>query len=340
MHFASANILDTVYGIDPEELDQPLLQIAQRALDGMNEAGTTGVFSLLEQFPWLRYWPKFAPGGGFKKKLSVWKKDIQQMNDLPFATAVNYLRGGSASDHSLLAKWLNTTVSGENHHRQDLKPEDLIKDAAGNAFVAGVETTTSSLQFFFLEMMLYPEVQAKAHDELDRIIGRNRLPMPSDVEQLAYLKAIYKELLRWHPVVPLGIAHRAVIDDEYRGLFIPKGSLLIANSWTMLRDESTYGVRCDEFNPERFLGENKKDPTEVFGFGRRICPGRYFAEHSLFLTLASILHVYRLDKPVSMQDRSNLRQYRISSTLTVHPQPFDCSLVARFPEALRLVDGN
>jgi len=147
MHFASANILDTVYGIDPEELDQPLLQIAQRALDGMNEAGTTGVFSLLEQFPWLRYWPKFAPGGGFKKKLSAWKKDIQQMNDLPFATAVNYLRGGSASDHSLLARWLNTTVSGENHHRQDLKPEDLIKAAAGNAFVAGVETASPPLRY-------------------------------------------------------------------------------------------------------------------------------------------------------------------------------------------------
>jgi cytochrome P450 len=80
-------------------------------------------------------------------------------------------------------------------------------------------------------MSLYPDVQAKAHAELDRIIGSSRLPTFSDRENLPYIDAIVKETVRWHTVAPVGVPHKSDEDDVFHGYFIPKGSILIANSW-------------------------------------------------------------------------------------------------------------
>ena len=80
-------------------------------------------------------------------------------------------------------------------------------------------------------MLLNPEVQAKAQDELDRVIGPNRLPEFSDRPDLPYIRAICKEIQRWQPAVPLGVPHSNIRDDEYRGMLIPKGSTIIVNQW-------------------------------------------------------------------------------------------------------------
>ena len=95
--------------------------------------------------------------------------------------------------------------------------------------------TTSTLHTFILAMLLNPQIQSKAQEELDRVVGSNRLPEFSDEPDLPYLRAIYKEVLRWQPVLPLGIAHRNIRDDEYQGMFIPKGSTIIVNQWSVCR---------------------------------------------------------------------------------------------------------
>jgi cytochrome P450 len=84
---------------------------------------------------------------------------------------------------------------------------------------------------FVLHMIQHPEVQVKAQEELDRVIGRSRLPDFEDREELPYLGAIYKETLRLHPVTPLGIPHSTSADDIYKGMHIPKGSILFPNIW-------------------------------------------------------------------------------------------------------------
>ena len=80
-------------------------------------------------------------------------------------------------------------------------------------------------------MVECPEVQAKAQRELDEVTGRRRLPNFSDRENLPYIDAIYKEALRCHPTFPLGILHSSIADDEYEGMRIPKGSIILPNAW-------------------------------------------------------------------------------------------------------------
>ena len=94
---------------------------------------------------------------------------------------------------------------------------------------------------FFLAMALYPEVQKKAQQELDAVVGGERLPDFSDRQSLPYINALVKELLRWHPATPMGVPHRILADDEYNGHIIPAGATIFVNMWYVRRSWSFRG---------------------------------------------------------------------------------------------------
>lgn len=118
-------------------------------------------------------------------------------------------------------------------------------------------------------MTLYPEVQVKAQEELDRVIGPDRLATWEDRASLPYIDAILKETLRFNSATPLGVPHAVIEDDVYEGMFIPAGATVISNIWAIMRDTEYKDPHV--FNPDRFLGPNP--PTDphmyAFGFGRR-----------------------------------------------------------------------
>lgn len=87
------------------------------------------------------------------------------------------------------------------------------------------------LSTFFLAMTLYQGVQKRAQAEIDRVVGGNRLPDFSDFDDLPYLEAMIKELLRWNAPAPLGTSHAVMEDDVYEGWFIPAGTTLLENIW-------------------------------------------------------------------------------------------------------------
>lgn len=80
-------------------------------------------------------------------------------------------------------------------------------------------------------MSTYPEVQKAAQDEIDRVVGRDRLPTFADRKDLKYIEAMVNEVFRWHPVAPMGLPHTSTEDDLCEGYLIPKGSMLLANIW-------------------------------------------------------------------------------------------------------------
>ncbi len=153
--------------------------------------------------------------------------------------------------------------------------------------------TLSTLQAFFAAMATYPEIQTRAQAELDTIVGPHRLPTIEDEKLLPYVSALVKECLRWKVVTPLGVAHRSMEEDEYKGYRIPKGSVVVSNIWYVLsvsnnemmlteatqrraysRDLKHY-ADPEEFRPERFLKDGQLDHSVLdpslmaFGYGRR-----------------------------------------------------------------------
>ena len=83
-------------------------------------------------------------------------------------------------------------------------------------------------------MILYPECQKRAQAELDAVIGTDRHPTLADRSKLPYLEAMWKELLRWHPPVPLALPHIVGEEDDYKGYFIPKGTMIHPNLMCVL----------------------------------------------------------------------------------------------------------
>ena len=83
-------------------------------------------------------------------------------------------------------------------------------------------------------MIKHPDIQCKAQDELDKVVGRGRLPDFEDKDSLPYINALYKEVLRIHPMIPL-IPRSVMVDDEYKGMRFPKGAVILANTWCNFR---------------------------------------------------------------------------------------------------------
>ena len=171
---------------------------------------------------------------------------------------------------------------------------------------AGAETTSAVMAWFTLAMLAYPETQARAQAELDAVVGRTRLPTFADYAHLPYIRATVKEALRWRPVDPVGLPHRSIEDDWYEGMFIPKGTVCIANVWHLNRDPEIYGEDAAHFNPARHLDANgdvapgppdtKEESHVTYGFGRRLCVGRHVANNSLFIDIAILLWATNIER--------------------------------------------
>lgn len=102
---------------------------------------------------------------------------------------------------------------------------------SGSLLEAGSDTTSGTLYGFILAMLVFPEVQKKAQEEIDRVVGQARLPTMDDYEELHYIRCCMKEALRWMPTVILGVPHATTKDDTYGNYIIPKGATVINNVW-------------------------------------------------------------------------------------------------------------
>jgi cytochrome P450 len=116
--------------------------------------------------------------------------------------------------------------------------DDLAGYITGSLLEAGSDTTASTLYGFILAMLIWPVIQQKAQDEVDRVVGPDRLPTIEDYDQLPYIRCCIKESLRWMPTVVLGVPHSALREDTYMGYTIPKGAMLVNNVWYVKQNQN------------------------------------------------------------------------------------------------------
>ena len=178
--------------------------------------------------------------------------------------------------------------------------DDLAAYTAGSVLEAGSDTTSCTLYGFLQAMLLFPEVQRKAQQQIDDVVGHSRLPEMEDYPRLPYIRDCIKEATRWMPTTILAFPHAVMAEDEYLGYRIPKGATVVNNAWTIAHDPDRHTDPHD-FNPDRFGGvdlnlvdsvthaDPAKRPTFSFGAGRRVCQGMHVAETSLFLGISRVL---------------------------------------------------
>lgn len=167
-----------------------------------------------------------------------------------------------------------------------------ILDQVAMLFLAGHETTASSLTWTLYLLSLYPHEQEKAYKEIQQIVQDEEIKI-TDLRQFKHLANIFKESLRLYP--PVGFfAREPIKDTQVRDKFIKKGSGVVIAPWLIHRHED-FWKNPHDFNPSRFESEYKKDAYLPFGMGERICIGQGFAMQEAILILANILRIYKLD---------------------------------------------
>lgn len=175
-------------------------------------------------------------------------------------------------------------------------------------FVAGTDTTSSTLEWAMTELLVNPKIMSKAKKELEEIIGKGNLVEESDIARLPYLQAIMKETLRLHPPTPLLVPRKAARDVDICGHTIPKDAQVLVNVWTIGRDPNIW-ENPTLFSPERFLGseidiKGRNFELVPFGSGRRICPGILLATRMLLLMLGSLINSFdwKLENDMKPED--------------------------------------
>lgn len=163
-------------------------------------------------------------------------------------------------------------------------------------FLAGTDTTSSTVEWALTELLRNPKAMTKAQEEIRGIVGPNRRFEETDIDNLQYLQAVVKEALRLHPPAPLLIPRRAIQDTKFMGYDIPKDTQVFINVWAIGRDHESWEDPLS-FKPERFLGSNidfKGQNFEFlpFGAGRRICAGLPLGNRMLHFLLGSLLHSF------------------------------------------------
>ncbi|GJE96484.1 cytochrome P450 [Phanerochaete sordida] len=328
-------LLEIVYGFQVAR-GEPLLALVGQAVFTLKQIADANVY-LADVIPIFKYLLSWFPGAGFKWQAAIWKKLVDGMYEEPYRRYKAALSEG-AYMQCLTTALMSLTEDSEAPESADM----LTMSIAGTTYGAGAGTTMDSIQSFILAATMFPETQLAAQREIDNVLGRQRLPTIEDEAALPHVTTMMYELLRWSCVGPIALPHKSEADDEYDGYFIPGGTVMIANVWSMLHDASAFpDPEC--FDPTRFLAEDgtlnsdMSFVSEAFGFGRRICPGRHFARDFIWLAIANILAVFTVAPALDDQGGELKLTAEFTTRSMRCPLPFKCRFIPRFPEADSLI---
>ncbi|KAH9624145.1 hypothetical protein KSS87_012810 [Heliosperma pusillum] len=177
----------------------------------------------------------------------------------------------------------------------------------------GADTVATLLEWIMARMTMHPDIQAKAQEELDSCVGTDKAVQDSDIQNLPYLQAIVKEVLRMHPPGPLLSWSRLAIHDVYIDkVMIPAGTTAMVNMWAITHDPTIWKDPW-AFKPSRFIDEDvmimgSDLRLAPFGSGRRVCPGRALGLATVHLWLARMLQEFKWlpAQPVDLSERLRL----------------------------------
>ncbi|XP_030546080.1 cytochrome P450 76A1-like [Rhodamnia argentea] len=291
------------------------------AMTGMME--WSGHVTVRDLFPWLRW---LGPQGLRRKMDRDMGKAMRIASDFVRERIEEKKIGG---DHDR-TDFLDVLLEFEGHGKDEPAKlsEKQINTFILEMFLAGAETSSSTIEWAMTELLRDPDSMVKAQAELSRVVGSNRKVQEADIDQLPYLQAVVKETLRLHPPIPLLVPRRAMGDTVFMGYDIPENTQVFVNAWAIGRDPDVWEDPM-AFKPERFIGSKldyKGQHYEFipFGAGRRMCAGLPLAHRVLHLALSSLLHEFDWEfdgctdaKTIDMRDRVGMTMRKYVPLLVV-----------------------
>ena len=335
---AAATVLKMAYGyeVEPKGSD-PLIDTIEQMMREFSLAAVPMTWAP-DILPILRHLPDGFPGVTFQATAKRWRKTIEESACIPY----RFVRQQMAKKEHR-SSYVSKLVEQMEAESQDGKltsvDEEAIVWTAASLYGAAADTTVISLTAFALAMLKYPSVQENAQREIDTVVGPDRLPTFDDRSRLPYVDALIKEVSRWWPIAPMSFPHTATEAFEFNGYTIPKGAFLLPAVYWFMRDPVMY-PNPQAFDPDRFLEpRNEPDPvSEVFGYGRRICPGRFFADSALYINILQTLACFRIRKALDGDGNEiGVEHVKPQPGILTYPTHFELRIQVRSEAFARLI---
>ncbi|CAF1203239.1 unnamed protein product [Adineta ricciae] len=202
-------------------------------------------------------------------------------------------------DNEFVTNIVDAYLDEMNQHRQRSAhfSKENLDSLVQDLFVAGTETVSNTLNWAIFYIVAHPHVQQNIHEEIDRVIGKDRPPCEKDRSRMSYVEAVLLESMRCHCAGPILLPRATTQDITFHGYFIPKDTFILVNMWSAMKDEKNW-TEPEMFKPERFLDENRSlrnvnNPAMMpFSVGKRACTGEQIAKIQLFLILVSLFQKF------------------------------------------------
>ncbi|KAF8643331.1 hypothetical protein AX16_009060 [Volvariella volvacea WC 439] len=331
-------IMSVTYGLPVQTPDDIYITEAEDTMEMIGKATVPGAF-LVDLLPFLKRLPSWVPFNTIPETGEMGRNKIYSMVSRPYEHVKQEHAAGTALP-SFTLDCLESVKSGESKLPPD-EADHIIRWAAGAMYGAGGESTYATILTFILAMAWFPDVQDRIREEIDQVVGQGRLPATQDRPNMPYVNATIKEALRWKSALPLSIARRTKTADFYNGYYIPEGTIVLPNVWAISKDDKS-GIPSHIFSPERFLREDTKDLVTdpysyAFGFGRRVCPGKYLGDNNLFLLISGLMASVVIVQKKGADGKTIPLNPQFTSGLVSHPEPFEVDITPRSPEAAAIV---
>ena len=328
-----------VFGFRTTSFDDPRQKELFEVLDTVTELVQSAAAAMLEVFPVLRWLPD-ALSPTEKQAKEGHKKEVRLFGGL-WLNVKEAVKAGKAKP--------SMCVDMANVQEKEGFSDELASYMAGTVLEAGADTTANTIYAFIQAMILFPEVQKKAQQCVDKIVGGDRLPNMDDYSLMPYISNCMNEATRWFPTAILGFPHAVMQDDEYMGYHIPKGAGIILNVYAIHMDPKRHPDPL-RFDPDRFkddvqglndFGTNSEPArrgTFAFGAGRRVCQGMHVAERSLFLAISRILWAFDI-LPAKDESGNDVIPdgSKLSQGFVCMPEPYQATIRPRSAEKAALI---
>ncbi|XP_077204029.1 cytochrome P450 2J2-like [Paroedura picta] len=203
-----------------------------------------------------------------------------------------------------------------------------LMQCVGDLFVAGTETTTSTLTWALLLMANYPDIQKKVQKEIEDVFGSSQSFSYQDRKDVPYTNAVICEIQRYRYILLIGLPRQCSKDVNVSGFFIPKGTTVIADFRSALLDPQKWETP-QEFNPNHFLDKDghfvENEAFLPFGAGARVCIGEQLARIELFIFFTRLLRSFTFQPPEGVKKISEEPQVR----LVTPPHPYKICAIPR-----------
>ncbi|NXX80700.1 CP2J6 protein, partial [Urocolius indicus] len=311
VHTVSNVICSVIFGHRFSRDDENFHQLIE-SIDTITAFGNSCYFFVFEMFPWF--------AGCFLEPCKRVVASINFVNALLAKEVESHKQNGKPDENQDFIDYYLEEIDKTKGDADATYDEENLIQTIFDLFLAGTETTATTLCWALLYMVVYPDVQEKVQKELDAVLGRSHLICYEDRKKVPYTNAVIHEIQRYSNIVLIALPRQSVKDTELLGFPVPKNTVILSNIDSVLTDPGKWDTP-DKFNPGHFLDKDgnfvNREAFLPFSIGHRVCMGELMARMELFIIFSTLLQAFTFTLPEGVKEANTKLVF--GSTMKPHP---------------------